>query len=233
MIKKYDSRQMGRSHQGWLESFFHFSFAEYYNANRLRYGMLRVINDDEIQPHTGFETHPHENMEIITYVISGELTHGDSMMNQRTLNRGEVQYMSAGTGITHSEWNHGEKVLRLLQIWIFPDKNGYEPQYGDLRLPWEARQGQWLLLVSEKERGAPVQIHQDMNIYVSEISDVKSLQFDIEKKRQAYLVVIEGEAKINGIGLRERDGVEITEPFLLTAKSYAHVILFEMRRTLH
>lgn len=232
MIRKYDSRLMGRNHLEWLESYYHFSFADYFNQNRLRFGMLRVVNDDEIRPQTGFDVHPHENMEIITYVVKGELTHGDSLQNKRTLKRGEVQYMSAGSGISHSEMNLGDELLRLLQIWIFPDRNGYEPRYGELRTAWEEREGRWLLLVSGEDGKGLVKIHQDMNIYVSSLKEGSTLNYNVEDRRQAYLILIEGEAEINGIGLRERDGVEITEPFLLTAKPDCHVMLFEMRRTM-
>lgn len=232
MIRKYDSRLMGRSHLDWLESYYHFSFADYYNQNRLRFGMLRVINDDEIRPKTGFDVHPHENMEIITYVVKGELTHGDSLENKSTLKRGEVQYMSAGTGISHSEMNQGDEPLRLLQIWIFPDKNGYTPRYGEFKLPWEDREDRWLLLVSGGEGEGPVKIHQDMNIYVSALKAGGALKYDVGDRRQAYLVLVEGEAEINGTGVRARDGVEITEPFVLTARPDCHAILFEMRRTM-
>ena len=131
MIRLISHKKMGRSSLGWLESWFHFSFAEYYNSDNINYGVLRVINDDTIRPGTGFDLHSHRDMEIITYVIDGELTHADSMNNQRTLKRGDVQYMSAGTGVVHSEHNLGEKPLRLLQIWILPDRRGLEPQYGD------------------------------------------------------------------------------------------------------
>ena len=161
MPRYIDSKQMGRSRLGWLDSHFHFSFAEYYNPKNIRFGALRVINDDLIQAGTGFDTHPHENMEIITYVVEGELTHADSMGNRHTLTRGQVQYMSAGTGVTHSEHNFGKERLRLLQIWIFPDQKGYEPNYGDYRVAVEDRRDRWLPLVASVEdtdSPAPVRI---------------------------------------------------------------------------
>ena len=148
MIKKLDHRNMGRSCLSWLDSWFHFSFAEYYNPENMHYGALRVVNDDTIQPHTGFDTHPHRDMEIVTYVIDGALTHGDSMQNVSTLKRGEIQYMSAGTGVFHSEKNNGDEILRLLQIWILPDCSGYAPQYGEVRIPWEARENMLLHIIS-------------------------------------------------------------------------------------
>ena len=122
MIRKIDNKNMGKSNLGWLQSSFHFSFAEYYNPLNINFGSLRVINDDLIQPQSGFPTHPHRDMEIVTYLVSGKLTHKDSMGNERTLERGEVQYMSAGTGVYHSEFNMEENEdLRLFQIWVFPD----------------------------------------------------------------------------------------------------------------
>ena len=118
MLRKLETSKMGKSDLGWLRSKFHFSFAEYYNPSNMGFGVLRVINDDLIDPHTGFDTHPHKDMEIISYVIEGELTHGDSMGNKSTLKRGQVQYMSAGTGVYHSEHNLAKGISRFLQIWI-------------------------------------------------------------------------------------------------------------------
>lgn len=122
MLRKIESKNMGSINMDWLKSIFHFSFAQYYNPDNMNFGVLRVINDDLIKANTGFDTHPHKDMEIISYVVRGQLTHGDSMGNENTLNRGHVQYMSAGTGVYHSEHNLGEKTLRLLQIWILPDR---------------------------------------------------------------------------------------------------------------
>ena len=123
MLRKLDHNNMGKSNLGWLRSVFHFSFAEYYNPKNINFGVLRVINDDLVDSQTGFPTHPHQNMEIISYVVNGELTHGDSMGNESTITRGHVQYMSAGTGVYHSEQNFGDETLRLLQIWILPDQS--------------------------------------------------------------------------------------------------------------
>ena len=134
MLRYIDHTKMGRGIHGWLDSHFHFSFAEYYNPQNIQFGVLRVVNDDMVQPGTGFDTHPHQNMEILSYVVQGELTHADNMGNEQTLTRGQVQYMSAGTGVLHSEYNMGKDLLRFLQIWILPDASGYQPNYGDYRL---------------------------------------------------------------------------------------------------
>jgi len=157
----------GTSDLGWLLSRFHFSFAEYHNPSNIRFGVLRVLNDDLVQAGTGFDLHPHRDMEIISYVVDGELTHGDSMGNRRTLYRGEVQYMSAGTGVYHSEHNLGSDTLRFLQIWIFPDRKDHTPSYGDFRFTWEDRINTLLPLVSPMEGSAPVKIHQDVHLYAS------------------------------------------------------------------
>lgn len=230
MIKKVDHSKMGRSELGWLNSWFHFSFAEYYNPDNIKYGALRVINDDIIQPHTGFDTHPHKDMEIITYVADGELTHGDSMDNKRTLARGDVQYMSAGTGIFHSELNESEERLRLLQIWILPDAADYIPQYGDYHFPWSDRLNQWAQIVSPENGTAPIRIHQDMNIFVTQLIQNKSLEYEILPGRQAYLVLIEGRVQLNEVTLEKRDAAEITAGKLkIQAQSEAHLIFFEMK----
>lgn len=232
MINKIENKNMGKSNLGWLESSFHFSFAEYFNPLNINFGSLRVINDDLIKPQTGFPTHPHRDMEIITYVVNGELTHEDSMGNSNTLSRGEVQYMSAGTGVYHSEFNLSDKNLRLLQIWIFPDKEGYKPNYGDVKFNWSDRENNWLHMVSSNEGAAPIKIHQDFNIYSLSLDEGKSIEFDIEKNRQGYLVQIEGNSVINTVELNEKDAMEVVEENLkITANKKSHFILFEMRKS--
>lgn len=231
MLRKIDSNNMGSSNLGWLRSKFHFSFAEYYNPNNMNFGVLRVINDDLIQPNTGFGTHPHRDMEIISYVVNGELTHGDSIGNKNTISRGHAQYMSAGTGVHHSEHNLGKDTLRLLQIWILPDKQDYKPDYGDYRFNWEDRQNKWLHMVSSKEGSAPIKINQDMNIYVIELEEGKDIDFKVNEGRQAYLVQIEGNSIINEIELNERDGMEIVEEnILIKAKKTSHILILEMKK---
>lgn len=235
MLRFIDHNKMGRSRLGWLDSHFHFSFAEYHNPKNIQFGVLRVINDDLIQAKTGFDTHPHRDMEIITYVVDGELTHADSMKNQRTLTRGQVQYMSAGTGITHSEHNRGSETLRLLQIWILPDRRGYEPNYGDQLFPWEYRENNWLHLVSENNgqaAEAPIRIHADINIYATALTNEKPAEFPVNPGRQAYLVLIEGEAEIGGHNLTKRDALEITEEnIVIQPKGNAHILILEMTKS--
>lgn len=231
MLKRIDSTKMGSSDLGWLKSKFHFSFAEYQNPLKINFGTLRVINDDLVNAGTGFDTHPHRDMEIISYIINGELTHGDSMGNKNTLSRGHVQYMSAGTGVFHSEHNLGNETLRFLQIWIFPDKRGYEPNYGDHRFDWDDRKNKWLNIVSFKDGNAPIKINQDSNIFVLELDKDKEIDFKVAKNRQAYLVQIEGSSDINNVVLNMRDALEITEEDIkIKAVEKSHFLVIEMKK---
>ena len=231
MIRKIDHTKMGRSNLGWLRSLFHFSFAEYYNPRNMNFGALRVINDDLIEGHTGFDTHPHRDMEIISYVVDGKLTHADSMGNENTIGRGEVQYMSAGTGVLHSEHNRQDELARLLQIWIMPDQRGYKPQYGDRRFEAKDRHNQWLHIVSSTSGTAPIKIHQDVNISVLELDAKKTISFEVKPGRQAYLVLIEGQSKINGLELTMRDALESVEENLsIEALENSHYLVIEMRK---
>jgi redox-sensitive bicupin YhaK (pirin superfamily) len=225
---------MGRGQHGWLDSHFHFSFAEYYNPENMRFGVLRVLNDDQVQVGTGFDTHPHRDMEIISYVVDGELTHKDSMGNERTLTRGQVQYMSAGTGVFHSEYNHGDKLLRFLQIWILPDEKNYKPNYGDYRFKLEDRREKWLPVAAgyhNAKSGAPIKIHADINMYASIVPAGKSIDFQTAKGRQAYLTLIEGGVTVNDTKLKTRDALEIIEEDVrITAEEESHILVIEMEK---
>lgn len=231
MLHKLDNNKMGRSNLGWLNSVFHFSFAEYYNPQNMNFGVLRVINDDLIAPQTGFNTHPHQNMEIISYLVNGELTHKDSMGNESTITRGHVQYMSAGTGVYHSEQNFGDETLRLLQIWIVPNKAGHTPNYGDYRFKMEDRHNKWQHMVSNKEGQAPIKIHQDANIYSLELDQDKEISFPVAAGRQAYLVQIEGSSTINNLTLTARDALEIIEEDIqIKTNETSHFLVIEMQK---
>lgn len=232
MIKVIDHNKMGKSERGWLHSLFHFSFAEYYNPDNIQFGALRVVNDDVFDPQGGFPTHPHNDMEIISYVVDGELTHKDSLGNGRTLTKGQVQYMSAGKGILHSEFNRTDKPLRFLQIWILPDATGYEPNYGDYDFKWEDRENTWLQIASGQNGSAPVKINQDMNVSVISLDAGKEAAYEIARGRQAYLIQIEGMGSVNGNELQERDAAEITgeSQIVLTASRDSHYILFDMKQ---
>lgn len=233
MLRKLDNKNMGKSNLGWLNSTFHFSFAEYFNVDNMNFGTLRVINDDLIDGNTGFDPHPHRDMEIISYVVEGGLSHADSMGNERTLYRGQVQYMSAGTGVVHSEHNRGNETLRLLQIWVIPDKKNYEPAYGDFRYRWEDRVNKWLNIVSSKNGDSEIKINQDVNFYVTELEEGKELEFKVGAGRQAYLVQIEGDSEINGISLNAKDGMEVLEEDItVKAKTESHVLVIELAKAM-
>lgn len=233
MLRKLDHRNMGKSNLGWLKSIFHFSFAEYFNIDNMNFGVLRVINDDLIEGNTGFDLHPHKDMEIVSYVVDGELTHGDTMGNKNTISRGHVQYMSAGTGVYHSEHNLGDSTARLLQIWIIPDKKGYKPAYGDYRFNWDDRKNKWLNIVSSKDGDAAIKINQDANFYVVELDEGKEIDFQVGSNRQAYLVQIEGNSTINNLELNERDALEIIEEdILIKADKKSHILVIEMKKQL-
>ncbi len=232
MLKKLNHKNMGTSNLGWLESRFHFSFAEYRNPDNINFGVLRVLNDDIVHPKGGFDTHPHQNMEIISYIVKGEITHKDSMGNSEILKRGEVQYLSAGDGIYHSEYNQNEsKDLRLLQIWIVPPRNGLPRLYGSHQFTKEQRANNLLNIVSSQKGKAKVKIHQDINIYVSQLEESKSLEFQIKENRQIYFVQIEGTSTVNNIELNEGDAMEITKESSIEMKALtsSHFLFLEMK----
>ena len=233
MLKKLSKENMGTSNLGWLESRFHFSFAEYRNPNNMNFGVLRVLNDDIVHPESGFDTHPHANMEIISYVVNGEITHKDSMGNSETLKRGEVQYLSAGDGIYHSEHNlHKSDDLRLLQIWIIPPKSGLPRLYGSKRYEEKDRINKFLNIVSSTDGTADIKIYQDINIYVSELEIDKSLEFEIKENRQVYFVQIEGSSNVNDITLDFGDAMEIVdiEKIEIKALENSHFLFIEMAK---
>lgn len=233
MLRKLDHRNMGKSNLGWLKSIFHFSFAEYFNIDNMNFGVLRVINDDLIEGNTGFDLHPHKDMEIVSYVVDGELTHGDTMGNRNTISRGHVQYMSAGTGVYHSEHNLGDSTARSLQIWIIPDRKGYKPAYGDYRFNWDDRKDKWLNIVSSKDEDAAIKVNQDTNFYVVELDEGKEIDFQVGFNKQTYLVQIEGNSTINNLELNERDALEIIEEdILIKADKKSHILVIEMKKQL-
>lgn len=231
MIKKIDSNKMGKANHDWLKSVFHFSFADYYNPDNMNFGVLRVLNDDLISPDTGFDPHPHKDMEIISYVVKGELTHGDSMDNSSKLYRGHVQYMSAGTGVNHSEYNKAVPILRILQMWITPKERGLTPTYGEHLFNWPERKNTWLQIFSGEKGPAPIQINQDANGFVTYLERKARITFEVGPERQAYLVQIEGSTMINGITLNARDALEIHgENIKIRSLGESHCMIIEMAK---
>jgi len=233
MLKKIDAKNMYLADHGWLKSKFHFSFAEYRNMDNINFGVLRVLNDDIIQGNTGFDKHPHRDMEIISYIIDGELTHEDSMANKETLKSGEVQYMSAGKGVMHSEKNESSKDMRLLQIWIIPPEKSLASLYGSHRFTENEKHNKLLNIVSSQKGNAKIKIYQDVNIFVSKLDKNKSIKINLEKNRQIYFVQIEGSSDINGIELNHGDAMEIKDESIINinALTSSHFLFIEMAKS--
>ena len=230
MLHKIERENLGTSDLGWLRSRFHFSFAGYHDPQKMRFGVLRVLNDDLVEPGRGFDLHPHSDFEILSYVVDGQLTHADNLGNAHTLRRGEVQYMSAGTGVLHSEHNLGDRTLRFLQIWIFPEAKGLEPAYGDHRFGWDLRENGWLSIAAG-DGTAPVTLHQDAHLSVTALDAGRELALEVAAGRQAYLLQVEGSSGINGVELDERDALEIVEEdVLIEATTPSHVFVVEMAK---
>lgn len=231
MLKKIKADSMGKGEHGWLSTHFHFSFAEYYNPQKMNFGVLRVLNDDFVEKHNGFEMHPHRDMEIITYVVDGELTHEDNLGHKAVVGRGHVQYISAGTGIAHSESNESDEKIHLLQIWILPDKKGHQPAYGEYRFSWEERVNRWLHMVSGTNETTPIKINQDANFYSLSLDSGKEIDMAVNLGRQGYLVQIEGGSKVNEVPLEQHDALEIVEEHIvIKAHQKSHFLLIEMKK---
>jgi len=227
MIKLYPHNSLGHADYGWLQARYHFSFGDYYNPARMGFGTLRVINDDCIKAGAGFDTHPHKNMEIITYVRKGAITHRDSQGNQGRTEAGDVQVMSAGTGIFHSEFNLENEATTLFQIWIEPSKQHAKPRWGAHKFPQEFTKETLPLLVSG-DGTAPLQIYQDSYLYGGRI---KAKGRVIQKiKYQAYIIVSKGEVAIENSLLKQGDGAEITgqNQFEITATQDAEVLVIDV-----
>lgn len=219
------------------ETYFHFSFADYIDRNKMNFGVLRVLNDDRVKPHSGFGTHPHNNMEIFSYLVSGKLSHRDSVGNFEILERGNVQYISAGTGVSHSELNEEDEWCRFLQIWILPPKRGLPVKYGIEKFKIKDRKNRLFHIISgsnSKEK-APIQLFQDVNVFVTELTDKNTkINYVIEENRQAYLYCFEGSLCIDGFPkLEERDSLKIygeSKLSVMLNSEISHFILIEMSK---
>ncbi|RLE20643.1 MAG: pirin family protein [Acidobacteria bacterium] len=229
MIRHIPFDSLYLADHGWLKSRFHFSFAEYFDKNNMHFGVLRVMNDDLIAPHTGFGRHPHHDMEIVTYILRGELTHQDSMGNTESLGRGAIQYMSAGTGVTHSEMNAGDDEVHLIQTWILPDAKGLSPQYGSKIFHFDERHNKWLHLIGPEGTEAAIHLYQDAGMFAAEIDAGNNLAFDLDTGRKLFVKVMEGKATINGISFMPGDAAQVEgETLNVEARSNAHLLLVEM-----
>lgn len=219
---------LANHHYGWLDTRYHFSFAQYYDPSKMGIGALRVVNDDIIAPGTGFDTHPHRDMEIVTYVLEGTLTHVDSMGHTRHLPRYGIQYMSAGTGIYHSEFNHQKSPLRLIQSWILPDRQGHSPKYGDIVPEPQLFRNQWLTIVSGLHGDGLIKIFQDAEVLVGEFFNSQKIELKLEGKKQFYLLNLEGESVVNTQNLTHGDALKCEEDLVVQVIEYAHFLVFRL-----
>jgi len=231
MLDIIRSETRGSADHGWLRAKHTFSFADYYDPERVEFGNLRVINEDRVAPGKGFGTHPHRDMEIITYVIDGAIEHKDSMGNGTVISAGEVQRMSAGTGVLHSEFNHSqESELHLLQIWIYPEKNGLEPGYEQTRFPREEKLNRLRLVGSRDGREGSVTIHQDVDLYASILEEGRQVSLDLRGDRKVFVQLIDGHIMINGEIVSAGDGgqLEGERSLQITASTDAEFLVFDM-----
>lgn len=222
----------GNADHGWLNTHHTFSFADYYDRERMNFGVLRVLNDDIVQAGMGFGTHPHENMEIVSIPLEGDLEHKDSMGNIAVIKEGDVQVMSAGTGITHSEYNQNrDKDVKFLQIWIFPNVKNVTPRYDQISLKDIEKENQFYQILSPNKDDQGVWIHQDAWFYIGRLSKGKSDEYKIKKEGNGiYAFIIEGEVEINNEKLTKRDGMGIsnTDAIYVKATENAWVLLMEV-----
>lgn len=231
MIRVRKAADRGHANHGWLDTWHTFSFATYQDTQHIHFRALRVMNEDRVAPGQGFGTHPHRDMEIVTYVLSGALEHKDSMGNGEVLYPGEFQRMSAGTGITHSEFNpKDDEPVHLYQIWIFPEQKGIEPSYEQKRFPEEERHNQLRLVASRDAEEGSLTIHQDAKIYLATLDPGAEVTQNLAEDRHAWLQVLRGSVTLNGEPLDTSDGAAVSEESALTiqATSDAEVMLFDL-----
>ena len=230
MKKIRRANERGHAQHGWLDTYHTFSFADYYDPNWAGFRSLRVINDDLVMPGMGFGTHPHRDMEIITYVLSGALEHKDSMGNGRVIGLGEVQYMAAGTGIRHSEFNPSpDEAVHLLQIWIVPARKGLEPRYGEKSLA-QAPTGQFTLVTSNSGRDGSLAINQDADLYIARLEPGQQVSHASKPERHGWLHVAEGEVRLDGDTLKAGDAAAVSDEARLevVATKPSQVLLFDL-----
>jgi redox-sensitive bicupin YhaK (pirin superfamily) len=234
MITIRPANERGHFDHGWLDTYHTFSFADYYDPKHMHFRSLRVINDDRVDPGRGFGMHPHNDMEIVTYVLEGELAHKDSMGTGSTIVPGEVQRMSAGTGILHSEFNHSKSdAVHLLQIWIMPEQRGIDPSYEQKFFADIEKLNRFRVVASRDGRDGSVKINQDASIHATLLEDGKSATYTLGKGRYAWLQVARGSVTLNGKTLNAGDGASISDETEITltgniAGKKAEVLLFDL-----
>jgi redox-sensitive bicupin YhaK (pirin superfamily) len=232
MIDIITSESRGAADHGWLKSKHTFSFADYHNPEMMGFAKLRVVNEDWIEAGQGFGTHPHRDMEIVTYMIDGALEHKDSMGNGSVIRPGELQRMTAGTGVFHSEFNHSEdEEAHLLQIWILPERNGLEPGYEQKLFPSEEKQNQWRLVGSRDGRDGSLTIHQDVNLLSTELEEGNELGYSFDGRRRGFMQVVKGQVEIDGNAVRAGDAVATQDQDRISVRAIenSELLLFDMR----
>jgi redox-sensitive bicupin YhaK (pirin superfamily) len=231
MIEMIPSDTRGSADHGWLKARHTFSFADYQNPQRVHFGPLRVINEDRIAPGQGFGTHPHNDMEIVTYPISGAIEHKDSMGNGTVIKAGEVQRMTAGSGVQHSEFNHSQNdELHLLQIWIFPEEKGLQPGYEQTMFSRDDKLNQLRLIASHDGRDGSITVHQEVDLYASILQSGNKLEHAIADSHKVFVQVISGTIDANGQQASAGDGMQISDEEQLTivAAAEAEFLVFDM-----
>ncbi|MEW4530893.1 pirin family protein [Maioricimonas sp. JC845] len=231
MIRIRHAGARGHFDHGWLKTWHTFSFAGYRDADHLRFRALRVMNEDIVAPGQGFGTHPHNDMEIVTYVLSGALEHRDSMGNGEVLRPGEFQRMSAGTGITHSEFNPSDsEPVHLYQIWLYPERKGIRPGYEQKAFPADQRHNRLRLVASPDTADGSLRIHQDARIWLADLDGSTAVQHQVSTDRHAWLQVLRGSVRLNGTPLGTSDGAAVSDETTLTieADDPAEVMLFDL-----
>ena len=230
MMKIRRANERGHAEHGWLDTYHTFSFADYYDPQWMGYRSLRVINDDLVMPGQGFGTHPHRDMEIITYILSGALEHKDSMGNGRVISPGEVQYMAAGTGVQHSEFNPSkDEAVHLLQIWILPERKDLKPRYAEKSLK-DAAPGTLHLVTSKTGRDGSIAINQDADLWLGKLDTGNRVTHKLAPGRHAWVHVAEGDVSLNGKKLSGGDAAAVSEESMLelSAVKPAQVLLFDL-----
>jgi quercetin 2,3-dioxygenase len=224
-------RSAQRAHfaHGWLDTYHSFSFADYYDPDNQNWGALRVFNDDTVAGGEGFPTHPHRDMEIVTYVLSGELAHRDSIGSHGIVGPGGVQFMSAGTGVRHSEYNNKpDQPLHFVQMWVLPGVMGTEPLYGQMDFASESRRDRWLAVLSGQERvEAPIRITQDASFYVARLEGT-TIVHEFVPKRYGFLFVADGSVDVNGEALRAGDAVRLYDVARLATGGHGEIVLWDL-----
>lgn len=210
MITIRPSEERGHANHGWLDTHFSFSFSDYYDPKHMGFRDLRVINEDRVSAGRGFPMHPHRDMEILTYIIDGELSHRDSMGRGATIKQNDVQRMSAGTGVMHSEVNQSKAPVHLLQIWLLPEAEGLKPSYEDKTFSREEKQNRLRLIASHDGRDGSTTINQDASVYASLLDSGKSVELELNKGRHAWVQLISGELDVNGSKLEKGDGATVS-----------------------